>query len=166
MSKIDKMLGEGEQIILSATQSRVMPGGSHTTPDDIYVTNRRVILRNPRALGLKTDITDFSYTDLANVVMHKGMFTTEVELIPRFQGDKVKIKALKHKIAEQLCGEIRRGIAGEFGMMVQQQHVQVLQQQLTEGPIEKLQKLAVLKEKGMISDKEFEKAKERLLGEI
>ena len=46
--------------------------------------------------------------------------------------------------------------------------VQVLQQQaqIEEGPIEKLQKLAALKERGMISDSEYEAAKVRLLGEI
>ena len=52
---IDKMLTEGEQILINAEQSRMMPGGSIATPNSIYVTNKRIIFRNPRMWGLKID---------------------------------------------------------------------------------------------------------------
>jgi hypothetical protein len=45
---IDKMLTEDEQILINAEQSRMMPGGSIATPNSIYVTNKRIIFRNPR----------------------------------------------------------------------------------------------------------------------
>jgi hypothetical protein len=38
---IDKMLTEGEQILIYADQSRMMAGGSIATPNSIYVTNKR-----------------------------------------------------------------------------------------------------------------------------
>jgi hypothetical protein len=37
---IDKMLTEGEQILINAEQSRMKPGGSIATPNSIYVTNK------------------------------------------------------------------------------------------------------------------------------
>ena len=49
---IDKVLTEGEQILVNADQSRMMPGGSIATPNSIYVTNKRIIFRNPRMRGL------------------------------------------------------------------------------------------------------------------
>ena len=52
---IDKMLTEGEQILINAEQSRMMPGGSIATPNSIYVTNKRIIFRNPRMWGLKIE---------------------------------------------------------------------------------------------------------------
>ena len=64
---IDKMLTEGEQILINADQSRMMPGGSIATPNSIFVTNKRIIFRNPRMWGLKVDLMDYAYTDLANV---------------------------------------------------------------------------------------------------
>ncbi len=44
----DKMLTEGEQVLINAEQSRMMPGGNIATPNSIYVTNKRIIFRNPR----------------------------------------------------------------------------------------------------------------------
>ena len=73
---IGKMLTEGEQIVINADQSRMMPGGSIATPNSIYVTNKRIIFRNPRMWGLKVDLMDYAYSDLANVELHKGIFTT------------------------------------------------------------------------------------------
>jgi hypothetical protein len=162
---IDKMLTEGEQILINAEQSRTMPGGSIATPNSIYVTNKRIIFRNPRMWGLKIDLMDYAYKDLANVELHKGIFTTEIELTPRFNSEKVKLPAVSKDVAEELFGAIRKGMHGDFGLGDVTGNV-VVQQRKSDEPISKLERLSALKEKGMISDKEFEAVKTRLLSEI
>jgi hypothetical protein len=162
---IDKMLTEGEQIVISADQSRMMPGGSIATPNSIYVTNKRIIFRNPRMWGLKVDLMDYAYTDLANVELHKGIFTTEIELTPRFNSEKVKLPAVSKEAAEELFGTIRKGMHGDFGLDDGTSNL-VVQQQRPDDPISKLERLSALKDKGMISDKEFGAVKTRLLSEI
>jgi Bacterial PH domain len=162
---IDKMLTEGEQILINADQSRMMPGGSLATPNSIYVTNKRIIFRNPRMWGLKVDLMDYAYTDLANVELHKGIFSTEIELTPRFNSEKVKLPAVSKEAAEELFGAIRKGMHGDFGLDDVTGNL-VVQQQKPDDPISKLERLSGLKDKGMLSDKEFEAVKTRLLSEI
>jgi hypothetical protein len=43
-NEIKNLLLEKEEILLSASQNRAVPGGSINTPNAIYVTNMRVIL--------------------------------------------------------------------------------------------------------------------------
>lgn len=162
---IDKMLTEGEQIVISADQSRMMPGGSIATPNSIYVTNKRIIFRNPRMWGIKVDMMDYAYSDLANVELHKGIFTTAIELTPRFNSEKVKLPAVSKEVAEELFGAIRKGMHGDFGLDDVSGNL-VVQQQKPDDPISKLERLSALKDKGMISEKEFEAVKTRLLSEI
>lgn len=162
---IDKMLTEGEQIVISADQSRMMPGGSIATPNSIYVTNKRIIFRNPRMWGIKVDMMDYAYSDLANVELHKGIFTTAIELTPRFNSEKVKLPAVSKEVAEELFGAIRKGMHGDFGLDNVSGNL-VVQQQKPDDPISKLERLSALKDKGMISEKEFEAVKTRLLSEI
>ena len=163
---IDKMLTEDEQILINAEQSRMMPGGSIATPNSIYVTNKRIIFRNPRMWGLKIDLMDYAYEDLANVELHKGIFTTEIELTPRFNSEKVKLPAVSKDVAEELFGAIRKGMHGDFGLGDDATGNVVVQQHKPDEPISKLERLSALKEKGIISDKEFEAVKTRLLNEI
>jgi hypothetical protein len=160
------MLTEDEQILINAEQSRMMPGGSIATPNSIYVTNKRIIFRNPRMWGLKIDLMDYAYEDLANVELHKGIFTTEIELTPRFNSEKVKLPAVSKDVAEELFGAIRKGMHGDFGLGNDATGNVVEQQQKPDEPISKLERLSALKEKGIISDKEFEAVKTRLLNEI
>ena len=138
---IDKMLTEGEQILVNADQSRMMPGGSIATSNSIYVTNKRIIFKNPRMLGLKIDLMDYAYTDLANVELHKGIFTTEIELTPRFNSEKVKLPAVSKEVAEVLFGAIRKGMHGDFGLDDVAGDL-VVQQQIPDDPISKLERLS------------------------
>jgi hypothetical protein len=77
----------------------------------------------------------------------------------------VKLPAVSKDVAEELFGAIRKGMHGDFGLDEVTGDL-VVQQQKPDDPISKLERLSVLKEKGMISDKEFEAVKTRLLSEI
>ncbi len=98
--------------------------------------------------------------------LHKGIFTTEIELTPRFNSEKVKLPAVSKDVAEELFGAIRKGMHGDFGLGDDATGNVVVQQQKPDEPISKLERLSALKEKGLISDKEFEAVKTRLLSEI
>jgi len=41
--------------------------------DSVVMTNQRVILRHPHALGLKKDYTDYTYLDFRDVIIDKGI---------------------------------------------------------------------------------------------
>jgi len=60
-----------------AMQSRTAPGGALTTPNTIFATNQRIIIRNSEILGLKTDIEDYSKS-ITSVKIEKGVFTSKV----------------------------------------------------------------------------------------
>ena len=53
ISKITEMLNPDEKVLLVARQSRIKPGGSLHTPNIIYATDRRIIIRDPYMLGIK-----------------------------------------------------------------------------------------------------------------
>ena len=61
ITKIAEMLNPDEKVILVAKQSRIKPGGSYITPNTVYATDRRIVIRDPYMLGLKENIVDNPY---------------------------------------------------------------------------------------------------------
>src|SRR5919112_3832034 len=76
--KIANMLNPDEKVLLVAKQSRILPGGSYFTPNTIYATDRRIILRDPSMLGLKEEIVDIPYNVILNAQLNKGVFSSSV----------------------------------------------------------------------------------------
>ncbi len=111
---IESILLPSEEVLYAAQQSRVKKGGSFTTPAKIYVTNYRIIFRDPTILGLKKLINDYHFKDISNVRMKKGVLSTEVYLNSRFESDEVIISGLSHEDAEIVVRLIRNGIYGNF----------------------------------------------------
>ena len=87
--EVKNLLMYEEEILLTATQAKGVPGGS-ITPNSIYVTNIRVIFKNPKLFGLKADIVDANYKDISNVRLKRGVFSTEVYLKTRNRADEIK----------------------------------------------------------------------------
>jgi len=165
---IKKMLMEGEQILFVAKQSRIKPGGSLTTPNTIYITNRRVIFRNPKLFGLKKDYVDFDYMDISNVRMKKGIFSTEIFLKSRFLSDEVKLPAVDKKDAEQVFQLIRKGTRGELpGQIISEEKTApIVEPARKKSPIEQLKELKELLDMGAITEAEYEEKKKKILAEI
>ncbi|KYC53437.1 MAG: hypothetical protein AMQ74_00390 [Candidatus Methanofastidiosum methylothiophilum] len=111
---IESILLSSEEVLYSAQQSRVKKGGSFTTPAKIYITNYRIIFRDPSMLGLKKFANDYHFKDISNVRMKKGVLSTEVYLNSRFESDEVIISGLSHEDAEIVVRLIRNGIYGNF----------------------------------------------------
>ena len=60
ITKINEMLNPDEKVLLVARQSKIKPGGSYFTPNTIYATDRRIIIRDPYMLGIKENGLLFS----------------------------------------------------------------------------------------------------------
>ncbi len=76
--KISEMLNPDEKVLVVARQSRFKPGGSQITPNIVYATDRRIILRDPSMLGLKQEIIDIPYNVITNSRLEKGVFSSSV----------------------------------------------------------------------------------------
>jgi hypothetical protein len=76
--KISKMLNPDERVLLVAVQSRVRPGGSLFTPNEIYATDRRIIIRDPYMLGIKENIVDIPYDIITSLKLEKGLLSSTI----------------------------------------------------------------------------------------
>ena len=182
--KIAEMLNPDEKVLLVARQSRIKPGGSKFSPNIIYATDRRIILRDPSMLGLKQEIIDIPYNVITNAHLEKGVFSSKIifnapglfnpsisDRIPGIRrlpvnerGENGIIDAIPKKKGDNLIEIIRNGItqirAGQ-GL-----NTGVGNNYNTAGKastLEELSKLASLRERGVISEEEFLKMKSKLL---
>ena len=75
---VQNMLNPNEKVLLVARQSRFLPGGSALTPNIVIATDRRIIIRNPFMLGLKSELVDIPYDVITSVKLQKGVFTSTI----------------------------------------------------------------------------------------
>ena len=63
IEKVADRLEENEKVMLVTRQTKnpLKPGGSLFTPNSIIVTDKKVILRNPSALGLRQKLEYYQY---------------------------------------------------------------------------------------------------------
>ncbi len=78
ITKIAEMLNPDEKVLLVAKQSRIKPGGSYMTPNTVYATDRRIIIRDPYMLGLKENIVDIPYDIITSVRLEKNILTSTI----------------------------------------------------------------------------------------
>src|SRR5919199_1813686 len=58
IKKIRHMLNPNEEVFVVARQSRFKPGGSKFTPNVVFGTDRRIIIKDPRMLGLRENLVE------------------------------------------------------------------------------------------------------------
>lgn len=105
---VSRILGPGEQVQLFIQQKIYHP---KINVDSVVLTNQRIILRHPHDLRLKRDFTDFSYTDVANAILDKGVLRSTVRCQLRFGGDPLNLADLPNSDAEKAYGIIRANIS-------------------------------------------------------
>jgi hypothetical protein len=105
---VQRILGPNEQVEQYIQQKIYHP---KISIDSVVITNERIILRHPHAMGLKKDFTDYGYKDVANVAIDKGMMRSTVKLTLRFGGDPLVLGDLPNKDAQFAYGLIRENIA-------------------------------------------------------
>jgi hypothetical protein len=181
--KIAKRLDKDEKVRLVAKQSRMRPGGSVlATPNIVFATDRRIIIRNPTMLGLRENIEDIPYDKMTSVKLEKGIFSSTIlirapglsemsrvsknsGLIAWGRGEDGQIDALSKDKGERLFTIIREGIGGAKKATAAQSSTHIVnQQQITIAS--ELTKLATLKQQGIISEIEFSQMKQDLLKKI
>ena len=65
--RIQDVLNPDENVIIVARQSRILPGGSYVTPNTIYATEKRLIIRDPYMLGIKENLIDIPYDVVTSI---------------------------------------------------------------------------------------------------
>lgn len=179
--RIANRLDQDEKVRLVAKQSRMKPGGSAlATPNIVFATDKRVIIRNPTMLGMRENIEDIPYDKITSVKLEKGVFSSTVlirapglsemsrvskqsGLIAWGRGEDGQIDALPRDKGEQLFTIIREGIDG-FRKSATQSATTFVNPQISIA--DELRKLASLKEQGIISEDEFIQVKQDLLKKI
>jgi hypothetical protein len=188
IEKIRHMLNPNEEVVVVARQSRLKPGGSKLTPNVVFATDRRIIIRDPSMLGLREDIVDIPYDMISSVKIDKGVFSSNVifkapglinstrrgklDKLMMIDRDEISrreqigeeedgiITAIPKDKAEELLEVIRNGMDRDREVYSQRQEQQ---QESSISIADELTKLANLKEKGIISEAEFQQMKEDLI---
>jgi len=80
IERIKTFLEAAEIIKAVARQSKFMPGGKLITPRTIFATNKRLIIRDPNSLGLRADLDSIPYSQINNIKLEKGAFTSEIRI--------------------------------------------------------------------------------------
>src|ERR671938_588902 len=78
IKEIAEMLNPNEEVLVVARQSRLKPGGSKLTPNVVFATDRRIIIKDPSMLGLREDIVDIPYDMISSVRIDKGIFSSNI----------------------------------------------------------------------------------------
>jgi len=73
-------LDEDEEILMVMRQTKNIfkPGSSLITPDIIFATTKKIIIRKPTALGLRQNVEIYPYEKIVDVKLEKGMFSSAI----------------------------------------------------------------------------------------
>ncbi len=104
---LQRILGPNEQVMLYIRQKIYHP---KINIDSVVITNERIILRHPHALGLKKDYTDFNYQDISNVILDKGILRSTVKCTLRLGGEPLSLNDLPNDDAQKAYGIIRENL--------------------------------------------------------
>jgi hypothetical protein len=151
--RVASLLSPNEQVLAVCHESRFK---SFLTPDSIYVTNQRVVRYSPAKLGLKVDIEDYRFQDMANVEVRSGLVFGEVDVDMRFESEHLLFKNITKGAADVLHKYISQGILSVVAAMPMMAGgivatvptvnlVQILQERLAKGEISQDQYEEMLK---------------------
>jgi len=114
IKRVKQMLEASEKIKIVARQSRIRPGGSLVTPNIIFATDKRIIIRDPSTLGLRSGVESIPFSQINKVHLEKGAFSSELVLdVGQYEGDNAqKIPSIPKKKAEEILSIIHEYIRG------------------------------------------------------
>ncbi len=114
IEKVKQILEVAEIIKTVARQSKIMPGGSLVTPNIIFATDKRIIIRDPSTLGLRSGVESIPFSQINKVHLEKGAFSSELVLdVGQYEGDNAqKIPSIPKKKAEEILSIIHEYIRG------------------------------------------------------
>ena len=137
----------------------------------------RVIYRKPIWGGLKSNMIVVNYQDIADIRLKRGIIHTDIFLKSRFHTDEITVSGANNNVAEKANALIQQGIRGEhkdqqspnysgtyYGCSREESESKDVEPKID--PVRKLVELADLKQKGILTDDEFQRLKIRLLEKI
>jgi len=174
IEKIKEILEPKENVLLIAKQARFKPGGAFVTPNTIFATEKRLIVRNPTMLGLRASIESIPYGQITSVKLEGGVFTSTLVirspglseltrlgsrtgLLAWGRGEEGSIDAIPKDKGEQLLNIVREGMERAKVPTVITPSISVA---------DEIKKLAELKDAGIITEEEFQTKKKKLLAKI
>ena len=162
IEKVADRLEADEEVLLVAKQTKnvLKPGGSLFTPNNIIVTDKKIIMRNPSALGLRQKLEMYTFDNIVDIKLERGILSSSLTInVPGSVKDAV-IDAIKKDEAEQILRIVQDGIKRLKGVSQQQQVNQ------SSSIADELGKIAKLKEQDIISEEEFQKMKKELMDKM
>ena len=104
---IKKMLLADEQVMAVIKQSRLKAA---ITPDSIIITNQRIIRCSPSALGLRKELEDYRYEDIANLKIDKGIMFATITVKRRFMSEDLILDNLPRSRADYISRVIQENL--------------------------------------------------------
>jgi hypothetical protein len=172
VQKIQGYLDSDEQVLLVARQSRLRPGGSVTTPNIIFATDRKLVIRNPMMLGLRESVEVVPYLEITAVHLKKGVFSSEVMITaPGLTTELGRFFRLtRHGVAgiPAIPGEKAKKLVDIVGEGMKRAKAAKAMPQVTVAPtpLEELKKLKELLDMGAITQEEYEEKKKKILEKV
>jgi len=172
INKIRQHLEPDEKVLLVARQSRIAPGGALTTPIIIFVTDRKMLIRNPMLLGARESVQLIPYAEITAIDLEKGVFSCEIKVaapgltsqMNRFfrttrQGI-AGIPAIPKDKGEKIVSIVKEGMKREKAARAMPQGAPA------STPLDELRKLKELLDLGAITKEEYEEKKKTILGKM
>ncbi len=154
---VKKMLLADEKVMAVIKQSRLKAA---ITPDSIIVTNQRIIRCSPSALGLRKEIEDYRYEDIANLKIDKGILFATITAKRRFMSEDLILDKLLKGQADYISRAIQENLRRMSGAATSP--VTTNQQVSLTSPQDPLQILKLRFARGEITKEQFEEMKRAL----
>lgn len=106
-SDVLKLLEENEKVLLYMKQKKYHPA---INIESVTITDRRVILRKPSMLRIKKSFTDYSYADILNVTIDKGILRSTLKLNLKIDAADLLVEDIPNEDAQEAFKVIRTGI--------------------------------------------------------
>ena len=151
---VKKMLLADEQVMAVVKQSRLKAA---VTPDSIIITNQRIIRYFPSSLGLRKEIEDHRYEDMANLKIDKGILFATITAKRRFMNEDLILDNLLKGQADYISRVIQENLR-RIGSATMSP-VTTNQQTPTVLPEDPLQVLKLRFARGEITKEQFEEMK-------
>ncbi|OWP74556.1 hypothetical protein BWK62_14005 [Flavobacterium oreochromis] len=178
LDKVTGLLTSGEEVEYVAVQKKAI----NFSPDCVALTNKRVIFCRPKNFGLSMDFQDYLWKDIVDCHIKENILGSDFKIkttkgqinamdyLPKAQAR--KLYQFGQNKEEEMQGyrrqmdlENKRASAGG-GITVNTNIPTSNQNENTEDPIEKLQKLKKLLESEIISQQEFDNKKLEILSKL
>lgn len=178
IDKVKGLLTNGETLDYIAVQKKP---ALNLSPDCIALTNKRIIFCRPRTFGLAMEFQDYLWKDIHDCHMSEGILGATFKIktihgqinildyLPKNQARKIyqyaqgKEEEMIDYRREKDLEELRASAGGEITVNTTNAQPEKNQNNISDNPLEVLQKLKALLENELITNEEFDLKKKEIL---